>query len=80
MNAARTLNIPSLCELQDRRTAAKNSVSDKPSESLRRRILSYSRVSELVSELIGQGFDGRLVLQFEAGYIVRAKPEQSIDE
>ena len=77
MNSPGTPNMPSTCDLQNQPAGAENSAVGTPSNSLRRRILSYNRVSELVSELIGRRFYGRLVLQFKAGYIVCAKPESS---
>lgn len=46
----------------------------------RRGTLSYGRVMELVAELMGQRFYGKLALHFEAGHIVCAKLEQSIKE
>jgi hypothetical protein len=46
----------------------------------RPRTLSYGRVSELVTDLMGRRFYGKLALHFEAGHIVCAKLEQSIKE
>jgi hypothetical protein len=46
----------------------------------RRRSLSHARVTELVADLMGRRFYGKLALHFEAGHIVCAKLEQSIKE
>lgn len=46
----------------------------------RRGTLSYGRIMELVSDLMGRRFYGKLALHFEAGHIVCAKLEQSIKE
>ncbi len=51
-----------------------------PLDPLRARILSYSRVSEQVAELLCRRFSGRLVLRFEAGRVVWAKVEESVEE
>ncbi len=46
----------------------------------RRGTLSYGRIMELVADLMGRRFYGKLALHFEAGHIVCAKLEQSIKE
>lgn len=46
----------------------------------RRGTLSYGRIMELVADLKGRRFYGKLALHFEAGHIVCAKLEQSIKE
>ena len=46
----------------------------------RRKTLSHGRVMELVADLMGRRFYGKLALHFEAGHIVCAKLEQTIKE
>jgi len=67
-------------EEQRRQVSVANSIPDVPTTPGRQRNLSHSRVSDLVAELIGQRFYGKLALHFEAGHIVCAKLEQSIKE
>jgi hypothetical protein len=49
-------------------------------EAARRKGLSNGRVMELVADLVGRRFYGKLTLHFEAGHIVCAKLEQTIKE
>ncbi|MBI4574015.1 MAG: hypothetical protein HY713_12125 [candidate division NC10 bacterium] len=65
------------------RTDAADSLERAANAALGRtrpRGLSLSRVSELVADLTGRRFYGKLALHFEAGHIVCAKLEQSIKE
>lgn len=50
-----------------------------PSQA-RRGTLSYGRIMEVVADLMGRRFYGKLALHFEAGHVVCAKLEQSIKE
>ncbi len=67
-------------EEQRRQLSVANTMPDAPALPARQRTLSHSRVSDMVAELIGQRFYGKLALHFEAGHIVCAKLEQSIKE
>ncbi len=61
-------------------TTSPKAVPGAKSGQARRGTLSQDRVAEIIADLIGRRFYGKLTLSFEAGLIVYAKLEQIIKE
>jgi len=61
-------------------TSSPKTVAGAKSGQARRGTLSRDRVAEIIADLIGRRFYGKLTLSFEAGLITYAKLEQTIKE
>lgn len=80
MNAAGNRVSTPVSETREEHAGSRNPTAGATPAQTRQRGLSFGRVSELITDLMGRRFYGKLALHFEAGHIVCAKLEQSIKE